>query len=392
MVVRLPDIARRVLAENLLYPQAVEAMQALIGDIPYGLIKPLTDRHAPDSLDWDAYLAPELGKNWLQIPWFTAETYFYRRILEATGYFEPGPGFLVDPYFEQKQAGMASNPEAVQSLSELVNKPGHAGRWDGELFETLLMADLWGNQADLSMWPAGKKNKPDHHDLAKAQVYLLVDDAKACAAYLSSIDKPVARVDFLADNAGFELAGDLALADFLLTGGIAQVAFFHLKAHPTFVSDAMAKDVRQAIDFLAGSSSRAVSALGKRLERHLANGRLLLSERYFWNSPLALWEMPEALRAELATASLAISKGDANYRRLLGDRHWPYTTPLEEVMGYFPCPLLLLRTLKSEVAAGLPAGKPEEMARQDSSWLTDGRWGLIQFFLRSAANQARRRS
>jgi uncharacterized protein with ATP-grasp and redox domains len=380
VVVRLPDIARRVLAENELHPLATQNVNALISELPDGLVRLLLDRHAPDSQCWDAYLEPELGKNWLLIPWFTAETYFYRRILEATGYFEPGPGYLLDPFACQKLAGIKSNPEAVQVLSETVDQSCQPGVWDQELFIWLLKTDLWGNQADLSMWPAGKKNKPDHPDLTEAQAYLIVDDARACALYLESLGKPASRVDFLADNAGFELTGDLALADYLLTCGIAQEVRFHLKAYPTFVSDAMSKDVRQAINFMAASSSAAINVLGKRLHSHLISGRLQLRENIFWNSPLAMWEMPEKLREELALASLVISKGDANYRRVLGDRHWLYTTPIGQVMNYFPCPLLLLRTLKSEVAVGLPTGIPEGLSQKDPTWLTDGRWSMIQFW------------
>jgi uncharacterized protein with ATP-grasp and redox domains len=380
VVVRLPDIARRVLDENELYPQAIQDMQSLIRDIPNGLVRFLVDRHAPDSHSWDVYLASERGKDWLQIPWFTAETYFYRRILEATGYFEPGLGFLVDPFTRQKQAGIKSNPEAVQALSETVNQYGQPGAWRQELFISLLKTDLWSNQADLSLWPAGKKNKPDHPDLTQAQAYLIVDDARACALFLDGLGKPASRVDFLADNAGFELTGDLALADYLLACGITQEVRFHLKAHPTFVSDAMSKDVRQAIHFMADSSSAAISTLGERLDSHLVSGRLQLRENLFWNSPLAMWEMPDTLREELALASLVISKGDANYRRILGDRHWLYTTPIGQVVGYFPCPLLLLRTLKSEVAVGLPAGIPRGLSQKDPTWLTDGRWGMIQFW------------
>jgi uncharacterized protein with ATP-grasp and redox domains len=380
VVVRLPDIARRVLAENELHPGAIQAIQSLIQDIPSGFVRLLKDHHAPDSQAWDGYLASELGKNWLQIPWFTTEAYFYRRILEATGYFEPGPGYEVDPFTLQKQAGTASNLEAVRGLSETANQHSHAGRWDEDFFTSFLLKDLWGNQADLSLWPADKKNKPDHQDLAQAQAYLLVDDARACADYLSGLDKPAERADILADNAGFELTGDLALADYLLTCGIVRTVRFHLKAYPTFVSDAMAKDMRQSIDFLATSSSTAIHHFGKRLSNHLEQGRLQLNENDFWNSPLAMWELPAGLRAELSSASLVICKGDANYRRLLGDRHWPFTTPIAQIVSYFPCPLLLLRTLKSEVAAGLPAGRPEETARQDPTWMTDGRWGVIQFW------------
>ncbi len=380
VVKRLPDIARRVLAENELHPQAESAMQDLIGELPHSSIRGLTDQSAPDKLDWDSYLTPLLGMDWLQIPWFTAETYFYRRILQATGYFEPGPGYQLDPYLRQKQAGLESNPQAVETLSALVNQHSHVGRWDEDLFVSLLMADLWGNQSDLSIWPAERTDKPDHADPLQALTHLIVDDAKTCASYLYGFKRAAPRIDILTDNAGFELAGDLALADYLLSCGMARTVRFHLKAHPTFVSDAMAKDVRQAIDFWARNPAEAVSVFGQRLNEALKNERLLLEESYFWNSPLAAWEMPEALRSELSSSSLAISKGDAHYRRILGDRHWPYTMPISEIVEYFPCPLLALRTLKSEVAAGLPAGRAEELAREDPSWLTDGRWGLIQFW------------
>jgi hypothetical protein len=85
-----------------------------------------------------------------------------------------------------------------------------------------------------------------------------------------------------------ELAGDLVLADYLLICEIAEEVRFHLKTHPTFVSDAMGKDVRQAIEFLAASSLTATSILEKRLGSHLESGRLQLSEHFFWNRPLAM--------------------------------------------------------------------------------------------------------
>ena len=44
--------------------------------------------------------------------------------------------------------------------------------------------------------------------------------------------------------------------------------------------------------------------------------------------------------------------GDANFRRLIGDRHWPWSTRPEDVLSYFPAPLLALRTCKSEVLIG----------------------------------------
>jgi hypothetical protein len=74
-----------------------------------------------------------------------------------------------------------------------------------------------------------------------------------------------------------------------------------------------------------------------------------------------------------------ISKGDANYRRLLGDRHWAFTTPFEGIMSYFSAPVLVLRTCKSNVMCGLAAGQDEALMGEDPDWMTDGQWGLIQF-------------
>jgi hypothetical protein len=69
-----------------------------------------------------------------------------------------------------------------------------------------------------------------------------------------------------------------------------------------------------------------------------------------------------------------------NYRRLLDDRHWPPSTPLEEITSYFPAPFLVLRPLKGEILAGLAPGQAEILAAQDPTWLINGQRGLIQFY------------
>jgi Damage-control phosphatase ARMT1-like domain len=70
--------------------------------------------------------------------------------------------------------------------------------------------------------------------------------------------------------------------------------------------------------------------------------------------------MPQRLRDEFSGKSVAnpdsgssamvFVKGDANYRRLLGDRTWPLDTPFGDVVSYFPVPVCALRTLKAEVS------------------------------------------
>jgi hypothetical protein len=90
--------------------------------------------------------------------------------------------------------------------------------------------------------------------------------------------------------------------------------------------------------------------------------------------------MPDGLREELSNADLVISKGDANYRRLLGDRHWPYTANFEDIVNYFPTSLLVLRTLKSELVVGLDDGQAQGISNEDENWLINGRWGIVQYF------------
>jgi hypothetical protein len=47
------------------------------------------------------------------------------------------------------------------------------------------------------------------------------------------------------------LMQDLALADHLIASGVAQVVTFQLKSHPTFVSDALEKDLVETVEHYA---------------------------------------------------------------------------------------------------------------------------------------------
>jgi uncharacterized protein with ATP-grasp and redox domains len=378
VTVRLPNIGRRILVENDFSPEIVGKLETLIGELPYGRICPLQDPSAPDAGDWARYVEPYLDQNWLQVPWFFAETYFYRRVLEATGYFQPGPGHGVDPYDWQKHHGLESSQEAISTLASHINallsgdasKPGNLRR--------LLKINLWGNQADLSLWPAGQERSPSHADDRTRESHLLVDDSQRVSEFLATREDQPARIDFIADNAGLELVNDLALADYLVAREIAGGVRFHVKSHPTFVSDAMIKDAEQTVAFLLASSDAQVRALGQRLRDYLREARLQLEDNFFWTSPQALWEMPASLQHELGGAALIISKGDANYRRSLGDRHWPYTTPIAEPLRYLPARLAALRVAKSEVVVGLKPGQAEELDQIDPAWKVDGQWGMIQ--------------
>lgn len=379
---RWPAIARRVLAENELEDEAIAAMEQLINEIEgEAQIRPLRD-----SDDWNHYITPYLGRNWLSSPNFFAETYFYRRIMEAIGYFTDND---FDPFADQKRRGLLTTRPVIRQLCQRVNQALQDP--SAEALSQFLLVDLWGNRADLSLFAADADEAQIMVDGGREQ--LLVDETAAVLSLLdpsgftqqtSASTKPklegsVHRIDFIIDNAGFELVCDLVLAAYLLGSATTTSVHFHLKAHPTFVSDATKIDVAQTISFLLSDGDSHVEEVGARLKRWWDNGRLQLRQHPFWTSPLAFWELPHDLRDDLAQSQLIISKGDANYRRLLGDRHWPFTTPFAAIMSYAPAHLLALRSLKSEVASGLTQAQVARLNEEDARWMVNGRWGTIQF-------------
>lgn len=379
VTVRMPGTVQRVLAENELPPEAVGALETLLSELPNGTIRPLRDRSAPDVMAWDTYVAPYTGQTWLDVPWFFAETYFFRRILEATGYFEAGPGRGADPFAYQKRTALEVSREDIRSLVHRLRKGLIPGVWDPDMFQHLLHADLWGNQADLNLWPADEEGRPRHSGSDVEREHLLADDTTQLLTYLSGLAERGIRVDMIVDNAGLEFVCDLALVDYLLTSQKASVVNLHLKMHPTFVSDATPENVWQTLAFLQADADSDVQAFGARLRGHIEGNKLRLHADPYWTSPLSGWEMPDTLRQELSGADLLVSKGDANYRRLLGDRHWPFTTPFTDIVSYVPAPIVALRTLKSEVAAGIDADRLDTLDQRDPDWLVNGKWGVIQF-------------
>ncbi len=381
ITVRLPKIARQVIEDNRFPEEITAALQLLIAEIPESPLRELRGL-GPDLQCWHKYLEPYRGRNWLEIPWLFAETYFYRRIVEATHYFTPGPFQGYDPYQGQKKLTSNVARPSMISLARLLDKaladknPSFE-RQEHDLYH-LLISNVWGNQADLSMWSA-TETRPDHQDITVQRSHLLVDQARTAIEYLQRRKGRARRVDILVDNCNPELLHDLALTDYLLSTHLVQSVRLHAKPYPYFVSDARTVDVINTIQELSTDPEPALTALGYRLAAHIKQKRLSIIDDFFWTAPLSYWEMPAALRQELSESSLVISKGDVNYRRLAGDRAWPPTTPFEAVAGYFPAPLLALRVLKAELALGLTEKQVSQLQATDPGWLVNGNWAVIQF-------------
>jgi len=375
IVERLPAILSRTREEND-FPAAIDDRLIELGsEIPEGPIRHLRDHHAPDSGEWQAYIAPYQGEDWLQPPWFFVEHYFYRRIMEAVNYFEGGP----DPFRRQKEKGLRKAETVILPLASKVREGLESDPPRLQFFQEMMYLNLWGNQGDLSLWPADSEETPDHTDLDKANDHLLADDSEQAALILQERGESQLVVDFLIDNAGFELVSDLAFADLILSGGWASEVRFHVKRHPTFVSDAVVKDVEHTISVLSASKRDRICEFGNRLQGHTAAARLTLHPDFFWNSPLAFWDLPERLVRFLGQTNLIVSKGDANYRRLLGDRHWNFQLPFDSVVDYLPASLVALRVLKADVVVGLTPSEIHRARTADPRWMVDGRWSVIQF-------------
>ncbi len=77
-------------------------------------------------------------------------------------------------------------------------------------------------------------------------------------------------------------------------------------------------------------------------------------------------------------SDLLIFKGDANYRRLFGDRIIPFNHNVSDFTNYLPAKSVAIRILKSELMLGLEKNKETELFNSDKDWLGNGKYGIIQ--------------
>ncbi|MFC8274327.1 damage-control phosphatase ARMT1 family protein [Streptomyces sp. NPDC057271] len=343
-----------------------EALDALLDEITDGVVQPLALADH-DHERWAAWGQEHFGRSWYDAPFLWAESYFYRRLLGAVGYFGAGPWEGVDPFAPFKQAELRGDAVEgeLRALDALASAPAE------ERATALLHASLWGNRADLGFRVSAGEPAVDD-----AAVSALVADDSATLWQLLPAGAS-ATIAVVADNAGRELIPDLVLIDHLLEHGHAKRVVLHVKPYPYYVSDAMTADVVDCLRRLTEAPGEA-GRIGGRLWKAMAAGSLEVRTHPFFCAPLPYEEMPEDLRKEFADTELTILKGDLNYRRLVGDRLWNPTVPFAERTAYFPGPVAALRTLKSDVIVGLEQGTLDTLERSGDAWRTSGTQALIQ--------------
>ncbi|MER6981150.1 damage-control phosphatase ARMT1 family protein [Streptomyces carpinensis] len=369
---RHPAIIRQVREAFPYGPEQHRALDALLESCTAGVIEPLpADAHDRDR--WQAWgLAAYEGRSWFDVPWLWSESYFYRLLLDAVGYFGPGPWQGIDPFRPAKLAELDA-PDTDEELAALDDLEGAA---DAERSTALLHGSLWGNRADLGFRLSASSADAGAGRAGQDAPRVIADDSDTLWSLLPP--SGTGTLCLVADNAGRELVPDLLLVADLLAHGRVENAVLHVKPYPYYVSDATTADVVDAVRRLTAAPG-AVRGYGRRLWSAMADGRLTVRAHPFSCSPLPYAEMPGDLREDFAAGTLTVLKGDLNYRRLVGDRRWPPTTPFGDVTGYFPGPVAALRTLKSEVVTGLDARTEAALdATEDGHWRTSGTHAVIQ--------------
>ncbi|KAI0946049.1 hypothetical protein AcV7_010130 [Taiwanofungus camphoratus] len=203
----------------------------------------------------------ERGKGtWFTAPWLYAECYLYRllrSLFVQTKYWR-----AYDPFLAQKQETFRKSSQAIFQLAttmhELDRDKGSLASDPANLnviFKEMIQMCLWGNATDLSMLTHMTHDDIKHLQSvgrdaqAARKEYILTDDQDKVWGHLATLKD--ARIDFVLDNAGFELFTDFVFADFLVTytPHVSKVVF-HPKLIPWFVSDVTPPDFKSAISSL----------------------------------------------------------------------------------------------------------------------------------------------
>ncbi|KAI0717732.1 hypothetical protein C8T65DRAFT_640596 [Cerioporus squamosus] len=410
-----------------------------VGQIKYDMARDRALPRIPDDGEAliDVYnaeldrLAEKKQNTWLTVPWLYSECYLYRLVRSFFAQKRYWKDY--DPFLQQKEATFQKSSKAIYQLATTMHelegdKDSLASDPDNlkVIFKEMIQMCLWGNATDLSML-----THLTHEDIQHLQsvgkdaqaaraAYILRDDQEKVWSHLTSLaGKTDSRVDFVLDNAGFELFTDFVFADFLVTyTPYVSKVVFHPKLIPWFVSDVTPPDFKSTTESLlsptffpedngsedadapaatASKESREhLYTMVKRWESYIQSGVFSLSvpvdyplgasdvKANFWTSPYPYWNMEELapeLFADLRESSLAIFKGDLNFRKLTGDVQWPPATPFDTAIGPIAgkFPILSLRTNKADVIVAVDDEVAKKLDESGEKWRYNGKYALVLF-------------
>lgn len=367
---RKPMILGRVVEDNHFSDDVNQGIHDFLEEILSGTIHPL-NYLSKNAVFWNKKADEFDGKTWLELPWFFAETYFYRRLCEITGYYElDSVNYLLDPFEVQKKNLMESD------LLGMIESGLFRLHEENELpLKTYLDACLWGNRADLSNITVNLAHSSGEELAGASHLMKLIDHSTNIQDFLVG---GVEKISYFVDNVGREFYSDLLFIDYLLRSKLVENFNLYVKPAPFFVSDVVEKDVVDSIDQLKQVGLEDCRQFADRIEGYIAHRQIIMHAPDVLSTFLMYKEMNSGFYNEISDSDLVIMKGDANYRRLMGDRKWKPSRGTEEILNYFPVPLVMIRTLKAEIMTGLSEEEYLKVMTKDKDWMISGNYGLIQ--------------
>ena len=341
----------------------------------------------------------------MNAPWLFAEAYKYRRLREAFSLSKYWVDY--DVFFRQKCDTFSRSNQAVFELSTRFSEPQPVDKSLSEearkekdklLFLELTQVCLWGNSTDLSLLidmteeDIKKLQSTGGDHLAATEKNILGNDLHKLADYVTSVKN--GRIDFVLDNAGFELYCDFVYADWLIQSGIAKEVIFHGKKIPWFVSDVTKQDWNWLLNtcvyghLFPDASEEEIESLrilGRRWKQYEKEGKWKYEAHPFWCTGYTFWDLhSEApdLFQHLSESNLVIFKGDLNHRKLTYDCHAPMDTQFNIAIGPLASqpgapPVCSLRTIKSDVVVGIPSGVGEKLDEEEPGWKISGKYAVV---------------
>ncbi|EDR15208.1 uncharacterized protein LACBIDRAFT_243185 [Laccaria bicolor S238N-H82] len=393
--------------------QCIERMGELMTDLSGNAkLRPIVDDNEADVALWNKEIAKYFqGKDFMNAPWLFAEAYKYRRLHECFSVSKFWRNY--DVFYRQKNDTFSRSSDAVFELSMRFAEPfkiaeelSRAEKLEAErlMFLELTQVCLWGNSTDLSLLinmtedqiKSLQSTGGDH--LAATEKNILGNDLTRLWETVKELrEKTGGRIDFVLDNAGFELYCDCVYADFLLQSGLATQIRFHGKRFPWFVSDVTKKDWEWLLNTLVYGQLfpnatdvelESLRRLGRRWKQYEKEGKWVYEQHPFWCTGYTFWDLhSEApdLFLHLSRSDLVIFKGDLNHRKLTYDCAAPASTPFEVAIGPMASAagapkVATLRTIKSDVVVGLgPDGDriAENLDQTEAGWKISGKYAVV---------------
>ncbi|CAG9993979.1 unnamed protein product [Clonostachys byssicola] len=394
-------------------------------------LTPIVNDEFPDEVaSYNKEIQDRGNPSWLDVTWLFAECYMYRRIstfFNLTKHWKEYDLFAIqklDTFRTSRNAVLELASRYKELVSDLKADKEKTHNLEAEkiLFQEFFEICLWGNATDLSLltnmtYEDIQKLQGSEARKAAEQNILVNDLPKAYEILKKARDegKKERRIDFVLDNAGFELYVDIILGGFLLATGLATQIVLRPKSIPWFVSDVLPSDWTATLDALSDpkrffetpnddekAQGKVPVALTAKEEQDLLfvhqdwaseykNGQITLVPNRYWTRGGSFWRLPKEapeLHEELKPAELVIFKGDLNYRKLTGDAHWDTTTPFPQALGPLGpgsgVNVLSLRTCKADVVVGLKPGQDEELKKIGGDietgarkWAWHGKWAVV---------------